>query len=98
MRYTPQLLEDPKLSIEQLRGRWRVPAGIVRFELKKAGIKLVPIPRKPVDGARLRDILDFEEQVKAGIISSGIRPNPSNDEPPLRIVPNREEPQQETSK
>jgi hypothetical protein len=84
MRYTPQSLEEITLSIEQLRGRWRVPAGIVRYELKRAGIKLVPIPRKPADGVKLQDILDFEKQVRTGLIRSGIRPK---DAPPFRIIP-----------
>jgi hypothetical protein len=91
MRYTAQSLEDLALSIEQLRGRWRLPAGIVRHELKKAGIKLVPIPRRPADGALLRDVLDFEEQVRQGIISSGIRPSPPKGTAPFRVVPNPNE-------
>jgi hypothetical protein len=69
----------------------RLPAGIVRFELKRAGIKLVPVPKKPSDGALLRDVLGFEEQVRAGIIPSGIRPNPPKDAPPLRVVENPKE-------
>jgi hypothetical protein len=41
--------------------------------------------------AGLRDVLDFEEQVRAGIIPSGIRPNPPKDAPPLRVVENQQE-------
>jgi hypothetical protein len=80
--------EDPALTIERISARWRLPACFARIELKRAGIKLVKIPRKPADGAKLRDILDFEEQVRQGIISSGIRPNPPKDTPPLRVIPN----------
>jgi hypothetical protein len=68
-----------------------LPACFARIELKRAGIKLVKIPRKPTDGALLRDVLDFEEQVRAGIISSGIRPGPPKDAPPLRVIPNPKE-------
>jgi hypothetical protein len=80
------LPEEPRLTIDRLSNRWRLPACFVRIELKRAGIKLVPIPRKPAQGAKLRDILDFEEQVRAGLIQSGIRPNPPKDAPVLRVL------------
>jgi hypothetical protein len=87
-RQIVQVPEEPKLTIERLSQRWRLPAYFVRYELKRAGIRLIQVPRKPVDGARLSDVLAFEQQVREGIISSGIRPNSPKDAPPLRVIPN----------
>jgi hypothetical protein len=83
--------EEEALSIQALAIRWRLPAPIVRYELKRAGIKLTSLPRKPADGAFLRDVLALEEQVRAGIIASGIRLSPPKDAPLLRVVPNSKE-------
>jgi hypothetical protein len=76
----PPPFKEEKLTIERLTHRWRRPAFWVRHELKQAGIRLVPVRRKPADGARLSDVLAFEQQVREGLISSGIRPNPPKDQ------------------
>jgi hypothetical protein len=90
--FSPDSAQDePRISIEQLRARWRLPAFIVRHELKRAGIKLVPVPRKPSQGALFRDVIALEEQVRQGIIQSGIRPNPPKDAPSLRVMPDPKE-------
>jgi hypothetical protein len=79
--------EEPALTIERISARWRLPACFARIELKRAGIKLIKIPRKPIDGAKLSDVLAFEQQVREGLISSGIRPAAPKDAPPLRVIP-----------
>lgn len=61
----PLIPEEPRLSLDSVAGRWRLPVAFARIELQKAGIELVDIERTPVKGARLSDILLFEARLRA---------------------------------
>jgi hypothetical protein len=51
------------LDLQKVGRRWSgVDALTVEAELKRAGIELVDIARKPKKGVRLSDLLAFEEQ------------------------------------
>jgi hypothetical protein len=61
----PLIPEEPRLSLDRVAGRWRMPVAFARIELQKAGIELVYIERTPIKGARLSDILRYEDRLRA---------------------------------
>jgi hypothetical protein len=61
----PLIPKEPRLSVDRIAGRWKMPVAFARIELEKAGIELVDIERTPTKGARLSDVLRYEAKLRA---------------------------------
>jgi hypothetical protein len=61
----PVPVERQALSFQQVSHRWETKLSIARSILRKAGIPVVYVPQKPVEGVRLADLLNFEAQMRA---------------------------------
>jgi hypothetical protein len=57
-------VEVRALSYEQVGQRWKTRLSIARRKLKNAGIPIVYVPRPPVEGVKLVDLLRYEEMVR----------------------------------
>lgn len=60
----PVPIEARALSYEQVGKRWKTRGSIARLKLKNAGIPVVYVPRLPVEGVKLSDLLRYEEMIR----------------------------------
>ena len=60
----PVPIEHRALTYEQVSQRWKTRLSITRLKLKNAGIPVVYVPRPPVEGVKLTDLLRYEEMVR----------------------------------
>jgi hypothetical protein len=52
------------ITIPQLANRWRVSTAEARYRLEQAGVRIVAIQVPPVDGVRMRDLLELEHALR----------------------------------
>jgi hypothetical protein len=60
----PVPIEHRALTYEQVSQRWKTRLSIARLKLKNAGIPVVYVPRPPVEGVKLTDLLRYEGMVR----------------------------------
>jgi hypothetical protein len=60
-----ELDKSTVLPILKIAKRWDTLKEVAEGVLKNAGVELIQLPQRPRLGVRLRDLLDFEERLRA---------------------------------